>query len=52
MRKLLYGVICVVALSSLQGCFWHTTEVEHDSTTPSGTVVVPAGSTVTTTTQP
>jgi len=57
MKNFLYCFICLAALVSLQGCFWHSSttverEVPADSSSSTTVVNPPASSSVTTTTNP
>lgn len=49
MKKMLYVCICLIALSSLPGCFWHSETVRTVPAESTTTVVSPPNSTVTTT---
>ena len=52
MKKILFGLVCLAMLSSLQGCFWHSSTekvVEEPNGQPSTTVVTPQASSTSTT---
>jgi len=52
MKKILYGLMCLATVFSIQGCFWHSSTekvIDEPSGQPSTTVVTPQASSTSTT---